>query len=218
MKDVIPNKKLRENILWFKSLLEDQKIGSYSQPPQIQPLAHIQPSIYPHNPIQMHQTNPMPVMPVYHPIMRAIINPAMPLVGSGNEYRKNNMEIDQIAENNETEMTPEEKMQLFNRKLIESESVRRKSEDKTEDNKSITSAEKKSVKSGKAPSFSHMPSYPINPGMNVGMQNPYAMHAGMTPYPRDPRMDPRMYGYMMPGYPYMGMMPYAIPPIEDKKK
>jgi hypothetical protein len=155
IRDIVPNKKLRENIEWIKSLISEQNVG-------MNIATH--PSAYISAPVSQDLLN------TAAPYVSKNILPNLPVL----EKKSVKMDIDHIAESNEQDMTPEEKMQLYNKKLTESDS-RKKSEDKVDDSKSHTSGEKKSVKemtSGEKPVI-----HPIMPG---GMMYPGHGH---MPYP-----------------------------------
>ncbi len=222
MRDIVPNKKLRENIAWFKSMINEINIqsgnkqnlpqfGSENLNPNIThtPIrfASVQDKVVQNIPITIHQTESI-------------------TMGA----------LDNIVDRNEKDMTPEEKMQLFdkhNESLKETEQAippRKTTEEKLEqENKSIKDSvsnppqEKQGTLQHPHPTpYMHMPPY-VPMGMNPTKQP----EVGGAPTTTPPsmmyygRMDPRIYYHMMgAGYPYaMGMYPMGLPPqTEDKSK
>ncbi len=196
LRDIVPNKKLRENIIWFKNLLKESPAIGTGISPQI---------------VSTYSIIKTP--------------PALP-----SEQTTKKLDIDKIADHKEADMTPEEKMQLYN-KINEDVSDRKQSEDKVDvDNKSV-SIEHKSVKDTTSLPPSHEKSLPhITP---TGFPQPGGIPMTPMTYPQMPMMkpgdphsmmymrgfDPRMYYSMMShGYPIPGYYPFPITGGEDKIK
>ena len=181
LRDIIPNKKLRESIIWFRGLLaeviatgpsgltnlqqQNQIVNTLPVPAQILPPT--QPTMM--NKISMHNilaANYANFHPNMNPMMNPMLNPMMQM--------GKKMDIDKI-ERGDAEMTPEEKMQMYNNKLTESE--RKPSEGEKDENKSV-SDHNKSGKEGTGnnnliPPHSEgtakMPHMPMNPMMHPNM-------------------------------------------------
>lgn len=234
MKDIVPNKKLRESIKWFKALLSESMVMGPGGKPigggfvpsgsnigNLPNVGNVPKNVPSNVPVITTEEKTHPVLPQ-----------------SQTQSLNQVTTLDKIEETNEGDMTTEEKMQLYNKLNEEkADSVRKPSEDKLE--KSLKSAksgdlEAKSVKSTSSmgrvkdtTSVSHPtqqekpaqmphPQMPFQPGQ-MGPMGSMPMPYGVNPY------YPRMYYPMMPmGYPYggaPGMYPIGMaPPSEDKSK
>lgn len=176
LRDIIPNKKLRESITWFKTLLSESSI---TMNPQIVTAIKPQPQVH----------SMLAVNPVAYPIQQPVVMPNINFAPPGQVYsvqmtseikQKKSLEINRISENNEVDMTPEEKMQLYNKiNENQSEGIRKPSEDKMDDNKSL-SIEHKSAKEISNPNTvdkveKQVPPFPIHPNIPI---NPAMMKPG----------------------------------------
>lgn len=172
LRDVIANKKLREDIKWFRGLLTEQTVSNFNltntttntqvNPPPVTSLPIV-------TQIPPHVPNPVPVynpMTYPHPYAAMTnIRPTAPIPS----------DINKIADSTEVEMTPDEKMAIFNNKLNETKS---KTEEKMENEvKSITSGDKVVSQSNLAEKM------PTNPFVNPVTGMPYPMPVGGMNYP-----------------------------------
>ena len=252
MRDIIQNKKLREVIQWYKNLLTAQPLQVIMPTPiinnnnnntniQTNPNPNIQTM---HNPPKMLFSNmlntinhhnfanssnlsnmsTMQNMSSYQQQFNPMIYPGMQNFQMQNML--NNLKkvdtLDNVVDNNEGDMTTEEKMQLYN-KINEADVTRKQSEDKVFDDYKSSSEngiENKSIKDNKEQSIDkqiliqptinqshpihHLPYLPaMNPLMNPllnPMMNPLlAANSGIK---NDPSMipfrgyDPRMMHHM----------------------
>ncbi len=213
MRDIVPNKKLRENITWFKSMVSEIHIQNLNKQHGLD------------NVNQSMTTTALQFSSIGEKVttLSASVQPQI-------EYKPIGS-LDNIAESKEKDMTPEEKMQLYdkhneNLSIVEQTGVRKLTEEKLE-------SESKSVKETSSIPIQEKPANnPIIP-TNPFMQMPPYMPMGINPMkpdvagiPTNPssmmyynRMDPRMYYQMMSaGYPYpMGMYPMGMQPQTEEK-
>lgn len=204
IKDIIPNKKLRECIIWYKSLLkesikatQDTNLQNTSQN-TAPPLQNFNPYV-PNAP-----TTPiMPFQNCYYP--------NYPLANISqfnvpNQQTVNETDHKSIKLMDEKEMTPEEKMQFYN-KLNENESLKKTPDvEETHIEKSLKSVKSEKSSEGKSQMGNIPPLLPGHPGM---MSMPMKPEQAMMYY----RMNPMFFGGPMP-YPYPM---YPMPPITEEK-
>jgi hypothetical protein len=269
MRDIIQNKKLRELIQWYKNLLTAQplqiivpasinntnynnstainnnnnlNIQANQNPPKMllsNMLNHANLHNFGHSGGNISNISTMQnnyqFNPMNYPGMQNMHNYQMQqMMNTVNKVDS----LDNFVDNNEGDMTTEEKMQLYN-KINEADVTRKQSEDKGDDNKSIsengTPPGNKSVKDNKdlqtdkqilIPPIVYpthpMPHLPYLPGMNPNypiinpMMNPLA---GVNPGIKiDPSMLPFRGGYDPRMMHHMTMMqqaygyPQGMPP------
>ncbi len=219
MRDIVPNKKLRENIVWFKSIVNEINIQNQNK-------QHFVSENIIHN---------VPTSNLQMNTLEEKIAPTVSISLPNVEYKPIGT-LDNIAERNEKDMTPEEKMQMFDRhddseKATERTVERKNTEEKIEvESKSLKDTTSNAPLEKQQGTISHphqMPFMSMPPYMAMGM-NPIKPEAGGAPGSTAPvnpmyygRMDPRMYYHMMgAGYPYgMGMYPMGMTSqSEDKTK
>lgn len=262
LRDIVPNKKLREDIVWFKTLAADSttlNLQHKPNPPPVQPVSNPMPA--PQNPLPMNPPRfpisgfmPQVIPGMFNSGMNPqnfphMIQPAQTLqhmhgtnppnghssqaansLFNDTEQKPVKLDIDDIKEHAEKEMTPEEKMQLFNTMNDKaSDGNRKQSSDKAEDSSQTqeVNKDKDKDKDKEGAVVSNQPGFvkPV-PGMMPNMY-PYNMMKPMDPsmmymasnlYLYILGFDPRMY-YMMQANPYqMGMYQMAVPTEEKPVK
>ena len=218
MRDIVPNKKLRENIVWFKSIVNEINIQNQNKQ-------------------QFGSENIIPNVPTTNIAMNTLQEKSAPIISilqSDVEYKQIGT-LDNIAERNEKDMTPEEKMQMFDKhddseKATERTMDRKITEEKIEvESKSLkdttSNAPLEKQQQGNITHPHQIPFMPMPPYMSMGM-NPIKPEAGGVAASTAPgnlmyygRMDPRMYYHMMgAGYPYtMGMYPMGMTSQTEEK-
>jgi hypothetical protein len=165
MRDIVPNKKLREDISWFKNLLTEA--------------------------VEIKEPAPNNTIPS---LKMGNVIAHLPNIQEEMQNSLKKLEIDIAVNKNDSDMTPEEKMHLFNTKLSEMTESKAVTEDKNESSvPNVNSADSKLLGSFPKHPDPNMMNYPSIYKINIGF-------------------DPRIYYQMMAGYPPYGMMPTMMPP------
>jgi len=212
MRDIVPNKKLRENITWFKSMVNDINIQNINKQHCVE-----------------NVNNSMTTTALQFGSIGEKVTTLSATIQPQIEYKPIGS-LDNIAESKEKDMTPEEKMQIYdkhneNLSVVDHTGVRKLTEEKLE-------SDSKSVKETSSIPIQEKPANNPIPLSNPFIQMPPYMSMGIPMKP-DPagmptnpssmmyygRMDPRMYYQMMGGgYPYpMGMYPMGMQPQTEEK-
>jgi hypothetical protein len=146
VRDVIANKKLRENIIWYKNILAEAPMERKE-------------NIHTHN--QPHVT--MPVDPNLPSIKINNVISHMPNVQEEIQNSLKKLDIDLVVNKNDENMTPEEKMQIYNNKLNDSVSDRKQSEDLTTIANKPTNEEMTATQNSQTKQQPMIPQQPMDP-------------------------------------------------------